>query len=730
MKKQKLHNSYCLETSSGRDEPTMEEDAVRNRKVPRSFRDDPLNDGEDGFMRCVNIADYMRTLDGKRKRRKRQMTRRWFQLDSRLFNEKEQQRFDYLCNLCKRMDAPTDLREQSEKAKRSYLTFSRHASLFLEIERNSKTCSTAREYHNVLRNIAGVMHRELNCHMHGMVKMLRDEFDRYRSIHSSFFSFVIRRNVKLSTTNVLRDALTHIVNFSPSIALAQLTRFVFKNEYIDDVCEFLTVICGDDDLFIARTNFILNRYSSLGHRVAQSILDQLCQEDHFMFPLTARRRCDISNDDAISNIKDVLTNEPLLTKRGECKKFDEFFKRIFYRPEIARTICEFLHARKEEPLIAMITNERRDVGAIFALANVLHWRYDGVSVVDSSRCISVDLTKMDRRRFSTSFTSQLILAANITIVTSSSASDISDDNRAEERTKGRNNFRGSGNTLEKVVSTLLLEKMRRVMSTFDTRSKNRTSGTSIDASDAIDDTPNENLENDDDDVCDGVTNDDGVFIDGSKSARFVRYRDKSSGERLMLNLYMNRFEPITPAVTSLLTINYDDFDPPRTYRFNECRDGDIYEFVCSAICEARSYFDNICSRDAINHYLYSRVTAIRDPFVVSPEEKKKNDKEENKTSLRVEDTKVDGYFFNLSGSDLVTAIRACDEDSNIRHRRMCCEVYDLLNRLNRSLSLRDAIYVLTSHEIAKRFTLTCVNLANVFGERELFEDDGAPMTSW
>lgn len=49
------------------------------------------------------------------------------------------------------------------------------------------------------------------------------------------------------------------------------------------------------------------------------------------------------------------------------------------------------------------------------------------------------------------------------------------------------------------------------------------------------------------------------LAEGITSDTFVRYRDNTSGELIMLNLYLNRYEILTAAVTKLMTIDYEHF---------------------------------------------------------------------------------------------------------------------------------------------------------------------------
>lgn len=476
-----------------------------------------------------------------------------------------------------------------------------------------------------------------------MIAMLNTEFERYRSLHLDFFDFIVSRNVPAVSNNAVRDVLTHVVNYSPSAAVAQLSRYVFKNEYeIDDVCEFLSAICKHDDLFQHRTMFIVHRYAALGHQVSQSILSQVCQDDQFLYPLTTRRissaplsskrddgrcrgrginenndededdedddddRCIDRNDESsVRDIEDSVTREPLLSHLGECRKYDEFSRKTFQRPEIARTMCEFFASRGKDPIDALTTSgDRTDIGNVFALANVLHWRYDGVSAVDSSTGTHVDLTRMEKRAYAQSFVAQLTLAAIATTErehrgrTRCDFNEYRDDRDAEDddnddgqgsssSSRRRCGAGESRRSLDKSIG-IHLERMRRSLDTF------------LSTADR------------DEDGCDGVAKNEETFVDGSVCAKFVRYADRGSGDHIVLNLILNRFELRTPTMPPQLTINYDDFNAPRTYRFNETRDDRVFDFVCRAFRVIDPYFADLCSRD-MNHYLYSTIVPSRIP---------------------------------------------------------------------------------------------------------------------
>lgn len=167
----------------------------------------------------------------------------------------------------------------------------------------------------------------------------------------------------------------------------------------------------------------------------------MCQDDQFLYPLTARRvtvvarhanvtsswdrdvvsesdgAFDESSHDAsersVRDIEDPVIGKPLLNRLGECRKYDEFARRTFQRPEIVRTMCEFF-SRGKDPIVTITASDRTDVGDAFVLANVLHWRYNGVSAVNSSKGAFVDLARMEKRSYSQSFLAQLTLAADAT----------------------------------------------------------------------------------------------------------------------------------------------------------------------------------------------------------------------------------------------------------------------------------------------------------------------------
>lgn len=183
-------------------------------------------------MRYVNIADYTRMREGESRRHRRdhrqRVPKRRIELDNRLFDIEEQRRFDYIYEMTRRDDAPTDLRERCDSMVGSYVRFSRHASLLLEILTNSDSCSVARCYKERLDGSCEILCRELNCKMNCMIKILVGEFHRYASLHAEFFNLIVDRNVKRVSTHRLKNALTHIVNYSPSIALAQLREIRFQ----------------------------------------------------------------------------------------------------------------------------------------------------------------------------------------------------------------------------------------------------------------------------------------------------------------------------------------------------------------------------------------------------------------------------------------------------------------------------------------------------------------------
>lgn len=93
--------------------------------------------------------------------------------------------------------------------------------------------------------------------------------------------------------------------------------------------------------------------------------------------------------------------------------------------------------------------------------------------------------------------------------------------------------------------------------------------------------------------------------------KFVRYVDKHCRHFIVLNLYTNRFELGAPSMSRTLIINYDDCNLPRGYRFNELCDKSINEFVHHIIESIDEYFTMVCSRDAMNYYLYSNIVPER-----------------------------------------------------------------------------------------------------------------------
>lgn len=165
-------------------------------KRHRSGTDSTTNDAID-VMRCINIAEYTQSYrrDESKKRRR---VKRHFRLDVRLFDESEQRRFDYLYNFSLRPNVPEDVRARNRAIVRSYSIFSRHASLFLEIEKNRGRYSFAGKCYDALKDVVNTLTHRLNCRMSGMILLLNDEFDKYRSLHPAFFNFVVRRNVRVT----------------------------------------------------------------------------------------------------------------------------------------------------------------------------------------------------------------------------------------------------------------------------------------------------------------------------------------------------------------------------------------------------------------------------------------------------------------------------------------------------------------------------------------------------
>lgn len=114
---------------------------------------------------------------------------------------------------------------------------------------------------------------------------------------------------------------------------------------------------------------------------------------------------------------------------------------------------------------------------------------------------------------------------------------------------------GTVSTATKRLVEVIAEQMMRVLKNF----KYRSQGVNADQM------PNVMLCANDTNLMEIATND-----------KFVRYFDKTNSKSIILNLMLNRFEHLTPAVTRLLSIDYDDFQPPKSMRFNEIKD-DVYE---------------------------------------------------------------------------------------------------------------------------------------------------------
>lgn len=104
------------------------------------------------YARCTNIAEYTRVC--RKSRRGRVIPKRRFSLNSELFDDEQQIRFDSLYDLIRRSRVPADVVELAKRTVRAYKTFSNHAGFYLRIERERNFSAMASRCYDILVDIA------------------------------------------------------------------------------------------------------------------------------------------------------------------------------------------------------------------------------------------------------------------------------------------------------------------------------------------------------------------------------------------------------------------------------------------------------------------------------------------------------------------------------------------------------------------------------------------------
>lgn len=616
-----------------------------------------------------------------------------------------------------------------------------------------------------------------------MVKAFVFQMDRYRDVHPDFFDYLVSTNVTTATCGrgirTHQRVLTHLINYSPSVTLAQFYFFVLRNEFtLSEVCELFLRSCQFDDLFVRRTRYIINRYQQLGDSRGVAILDRLCVTDMFLYPLLAKRKVVIfdgkKNDEASTAAttdtppttdKDRSTtmakNEEVTTivsslVDGVSSSAHDMYESLYTRPCVIDILSEY-YSQEQQRLTGACRNENSHefvlttltkYTKLYDMVNLLYWRYNGATFVDSSsdtivpeRCknqfaqyLFSSITLMARQMYQSSLSSATTTSFREENDTTAA---VLPTTKRKKGSCGGGNGGGGGITIERSARKtfdLLISGMIDSYRSVFSENKNESCGLAASG---------------------GGGRDGAAFVSSETIERFVRYIDKTSSNRVMLNLYLNRFEFSTPAVSRMLTINYDDSNPPNRYRFNETLDENVHNFVQSALERVSSYVNMTCSRDVINHYLYSTVVPKRIKLR-NGEEKRREDGSSNLndessvtttpqpfSSVNVSSQKRSSsqILFDEVTNDVVNlpppthSLRnervtinkpppATNFDISGKHtrdydKRFVCQVTDLTNTLAKSLSPYDARRVLESHIEAKRLVLVFVNFANVFGSRWL-----------
>lgn len=105
------------------------------------------------------------------------------------------------------------------------------------------TCDRNEEVSEQRQHFISKLHdiKRTLCSNHDrMIEVYWNYTEQYRSINTEFFDYMIKRNVATLTPIVCVNTLFHIVNYSPSVALAHLYNYVFRSEFtFDEICEFV-----------------------------------------------------------------------------------------------------------------------------------------------------------------------------------------------------------------------------------------------------------------------------------------------------------------------------------------------------------------------------------------------------------------------------------------------------------------------------------------------------------
>lgn len=525
--------------------------------------------------------------------------------------------------------------------------------------------------------------------------MFVEYINKFRSIDETFFDFLIERNVVSVSGNKYVDILIHCVNYSPSVSLAHMFSDVFRGSFtFPDICSFVSKTCRVyyDDLFSRRTLFIVNRYIQLGHDATYSILGELCCDDGFLYPLCARR--------TIVNISDMQSrnDDCEVLRNGACSAFDDLMDKTYDHPNIHFVIYDYIRSMivpmesssadngdlNFATIMRYFVKRNEHAATMFNLINVVFWRFDGTSYLDATTASVVHLSA--KEKFSDKVYDFLCAAKNESASNdrrcgsnATSLPSSSSRNRNESRDAGFDDAIGFASNVR---------RGRNNTNNNNSNNNNNYVDSDINATESIgtirryrgDNTGNDGgnfrrkhasstghnvgeTKKAISELCSGMVQrylqlrsstaqisrgkhigsnvaTDNSTRRGETSSKFVRYVDNVTNQRIMLNLYLNRFELTTPNVANMLTIDYRDFDPPTKYRFNEMRDDFVQDFAQACVDGIAGYFTTVCSLDVLNHYLYSRLVAKRD----------RNDRRCNREASRTNNRHGDDYDFAFASS--------------------------------------------------------------------------------
>lgn len=540
---------------------------------------------------------------------------------------------------------------------------------------------------------------------------------RYSSVDAQFFDYLVHTIMRIEKDSYsVADILIHVINYAPSTTLAQMYFFIAKNEInCMDLCEYCIITCSEDELFSRRTRAIINRFLSLGEQAAVQLLNKMCYHEFFLFPLCFRRRYNASFDSLVDT--------------GECRAFNVLSAHTYAPIDMIRTCYHYI--TDELRCIDVLEEKYTDIVTnVFSLANMICWRYDGKHYVDMIYNCMTEIHSKNDREFENEFERQLRLH-----ITSEGAMETDERNvvayddypsnsggtkrrRQSSRGGGAKKSRGgSASSLRKLVEKIT-EKMMSVLRNFTYLLNGGTK---------------EGMPN-----VMRCSKNNSTLIETATNDKFVRYFDQANNKTIILNLYLNRFEHVTPAVTTLLNINYDDFQPPAYMRFNEVVDENILLFIRTMFERMPRYFQEICSRDAMDMYLHARVIRER---VNRKERAANNTNDAAATSATVTTTTTTTDATVIAATDDATTAAATaasttndatnddlfstmEKKTNITSN-FYCDVNDLLLRLPKMLTMSDIRNVLRVSEHARHFAILCINIAHQLGRLVLNRDDAA-----